>query len=448
MNAANGSVVDALIRAGMSPSEAERKQPLFAAAEQLLAARGATVTHRWFVPGRIEVLGKHTDYAGGRSLLCTAERGMCVVATPRADSALRVVDAVDGRSAELQISPNLPVADAHWNVYIATVARRVARNFPGTLRGADIAIASDLPRASGMSSSSVLVTALFSILAQFNALAARTEYASNIRVGEDLAAYISCIENGRSFGSLAGDKGVGTFGGSEDHTAIICSRPGALRRYSFCPVRAEGIVPFPASCVFVIAASGVKASKTGAARDRYNRVSKAAEAVLSAWRAASGEGPTTLRDAVAASPDSAARIRAALERASVPGFSPDDLRNRFGQFLLESEEIIPAACAALERLDLAAFGELVDRSQRGAELCLGNQIPQTIELARSARALGAVAASAFGAGFGGSVWSLVPRESAAEFRDAWRRRYETAFPGDAARSEFFITAPGPPCTAL
>ena len=34
-----------------------------------------------FVPGRIEVLGKHTDYAGGRSLLATTERGFCVVAT-------------------------------------------------------------------------------------------------------------------------------------------------------------------------------------------------------------------------------------------------------------------------------------------------------------------------------------------------------------------------------
>jgi len=44
----------------------------------------------------------------------------------------------------------------------------------------------------------------------------------------------------------------------------------------------------------------------------------------------------------------------------------------------------------------------------GPSAALGNQIPQTIFLAKTARQLGAVAASAFGAGFGGSVWALVP----------------------------------------
>ena len=61
---------------------------------------------------------------------------------------------------------------------------------------------------------------------------------------------------------------------------------------------------------------------------------------------------------------------------------------------------------------MAAFGDLVDRSQQLAERRLGNQVPETIELARSARELGARAASAFGAGFGGSVWALVSRADA------------------------------------
>jgi len=55
------------------------------------------------------------------------------------------------------------------------------------------------------------------------------------------------------------------------------------------------------------------------------------------------------------------------------------------------------------------IGVLIDRSQDGAERLLGNQVPETIALARLARDLGAVAASAFGAGFGGSVgqWSTM-----------------------------------------
>ena len=60
---------------------------------------------RWFVPGRIEVLGKHTDYAGGRSLICAAERGMCVVAAPRSDAFIRIADAIRGEALEVPLSP-------------------------------------------------------------------------------------------------------------------------------------------------------------------------------------------------------------------------------------------------------------------------------------------------------------------------------------------------------
>ena len=50
----------------------------------------------FFVPGRIEVLGKHTDYAGGRSLLSAVERGFVAVARHRTDTVVRVIDAVRG----------------------------------------------------------------------------------------------------------------------------------------------------------------------------------------------------------------------------------------------------------------------------------------------------------------------------------------------------------------
>jgi galactokinase len=443
----NTGILEALATAGLSHDEAARKEQLFATAERLLRARGVPCTRRWFVPGRIEVLGKHTDYAGGRSLLCTAERGMCVAANGRDDGVVRIDDAVDGRSIEFEMSADLVIPESKWTVYTTSVGRRIARNFGGELRGADIVIASDLPRASGMSSSSVLVVALFSVLSEINRLDQRPEYKSNIRNPEELAGYLGCVENGQSFGSLTGDKGVGTFGGSEDHTAIVCSQPGMLRQYSFCPVHAERVIKFPAVYTFVIATSGVKASKIGAARDQYNRISKAAEAVLAVWRDYSGENPATLRDAIHSSPDVSAQIREALEHSSMSDFSPQALLDRFDQFVLESEQIIPAAGDALNRADLRLFGELVDRSQDAAERWLGNQIPETIELARVARQLGAHAASSFGAGFGGSVWSLVSRADALQFRDAWKRRYEELFPEAAAQSQFFATAPGPTCFA-
>jgi galactokinase len=138
-------------------------------------------------------------------------------------------------------------------------------------------------------------------------------------------------------------------------------------------------------------------------------------------------------------------VRAA---AATDGFESSDLVARLDQFAAETFEIIPAAGDALERGALVALGELVDRSQRGAELLLGNQVPETFHLTRSARSLGAVAASAFGAGFGGSVWALVPRRDAQRFMQCWQETYEARFPEPAARSAFFVTAAGPAAMRL
>ena len=439
-----------LVQAGLNPAEARRKRELFAAVET--AFRDLDVQPgealRWFVPGRIEVLGKHTDYAGGRSLLGAVGRGFCVAASPRTDRVVRVVDAGRQKEGEVALDPRLLPGSTGWTVYLETVAGRVARNFPGELRGADIVLASDLPRASGLSSSSALVVALFTVLARVNALEARPEYAENIGSAEDLGGYLGCLENGRAFGTLGGEAGVGTFGGSEDHTAILCSRAGQIAQYAFCPVRRERAIPFPPDWAFVVASSGVAADKTGAAKDRYNRLPLAAAAILNLWnRSARREDPNLLA-AVTGHPDARERIRNLLRVLPVEGFSSDFLAGRFEQFVEESTAIVPAVAELLARGAVVKIGELVDRSQELAERCLGNQIPETVLLAREARALGAAAASAFGGGFGGSVWALVRSEEAESFRKRWGDRYAAAFPNPTERSRFFTTRPGPPVVAV
>jgi galactokinase len=69
-------------------------------------------------------------------------------------------------------------------------------------------------------------------------------------------------------------------------------------------------------------------------------------------------------------------------------------------------------------------------------------------LARTARSLGAQAASAFGAGFGGSVWALVDVHHAHEFLDAWAAHYRREFPGRAADASFFLTGAGAAATEV
>ena len=94
------------------------------------------------------------------------------------------------------------------------------------------------------------------------------------------------------------------------------------------------------------------------------------------------------------------------------------------------------------------FGRQVDRSQELTDTLLQNQVPETIFLAQSARKIGALAASAFGAGFGGSVWALMETDSAQSQMDAWVQGYHEAYPEQACRSEHFITRPGPAAFTL
>jgi galactokinase len=436
-------VLPGIAASGLRAGAAASKLALFARSRAALGPGREAFRAAYFVPGRIEVLGKHTDYPGGRSLLCAAEQGFCLVAAARRDRRVGVVNADTGDRAEFALSPDLQPVLGHWSNYPATVLRRVARNFPEAVAGADIAFASDLPPASGMSSSSAFMIAVFLAVAAVNELDRTSAYRAAIVQPTDLAGYLATVENGRTFGALAGDMGVGTFGGSEDHTAILCCRASSLSQYRFAPVNFERDVPMPAGYVFAVAFSGLLAEKTGAALATYNRASLAAARVLQIWREASGLPVSTLESAVAGDPAAADGIREAIAASGDAEFGVDLLRKRFDQFVLESRIIVPGAGDALRAGDLARFGALVDRSQQAVEEWLGNQVPETACLAREARRLGAAAASAFGAGFGGSVWALVEQGASADFIRAWRQAYERAHPEAAARAVFFETCPGP-----
>jgi galactokinase len=165
--------------------------------------------------------------------------------------------------------------------------------------------------------------------------------------------------------------------------------------------------------------------------------------LIELWRRETHRDDATLAAALSSSPDAAERLKAIVESADAGQFTPEALVARLDHFMVESGEIIPTAGDALAGGDLRAFGRLVDRSQRAAEQWLGNQTPETISLAASARRLGAAAASAFGGGFGGSVWALVETSKAADFLAAWAEEYGGKFPQHTKLAHFFATGAGP-----
>jgi galactokinase len=129
-------------------------------------------------------------------------------------------------------------------------------------------------------------------------------------------------------------------------------------------------------------------------------------------------------------------------------FPAPHLRRRLEQFREETDDYVPGAAEALANGDLAAFASFVRHSQHAAESALENQVPETRMLARSAVEQGAIAASAFGAGFGGSVWAMIPALEADAFIARWRAAYNSASPEIAARASWFTTRPAPPALEI
>lgn len=401
---------------------------------------------------------------------------MVMVVRPRSDRRLVLRDAVRRESVVVSLE-NPRRGPVPWSVYPATVVNRLQRNFGPLRSGADIAVASNLPSAAGVSSSSALTVGVSLVLIALSELASTSKWKLDIHDRLSLAAYLGAVENGMSYRSLAGERGVGTLGGAQDQTAILCCSPGQLDVFRWMPVLHEQSIAWPRDSTFVVAVSGVTAAKIGAARQRYNRVARTARHIVAAWNRQSGYEAGSLREvfeavwsadaqrstAQAASsvsngidgsamhrvPYSVANavpqeLRALARQAANSEFSQAQLEARLEQFFTETWQLIPNAATALANGDIARFGTLVDASQAAAERGLENQVPETVALQRLARELGAQAASAFGAGFGGSVWAMVPSEESAGFLSLWKERYARQFPNISGRSRFFATAPSVP----
>lgn len=428
------------------------KAELKSRVERMLSVSGATEPLRWWwVPGRVEVFGKHTDYGGGPSLMGALPRGFLLAGAPRRDQTIRIFDAGDGSRFELDLASGrtVPAGVTGWRRYANVLARRLHRDFPGASLGADIALGSDLPRASGMSSSSALVVGLAHALIRLSGIDQRDDWKAVFTSAVDRSGYFACLENGIPFGTFAGDGGLGTFGGSEDQTAIVCCKPGHLSQFSYMPVRHMQDVAVPDAWTFVLASSGIAAEKAGRAQAQYNRASLGVRALIELWRAHIGP-ITSLTEVLSADAEAESRLRSVIDRHASGDFPREVLHIRLTHFAREYRRVSPAA-AAFAAADVARIGALAALSHDDADKLLRNQLPETNALVALAVTQGAIGASAFGAGFGGSVWALVntvdPRAITA-FGDQWLAAYRAAFPDRTALSMWFSARPGAPLTDI
>lgn len=404
----------------------------------------------WRVPGRIEILGKHTDYAGGRVLVGAVDRAV-IARAARLEEAhaepgtlLAVDEGHFSESVRLTAGRSSGLPAGHWGNYLQTVLDRLTSNFGPTVP-ARLTISSDLPPASGMSSSSAIVCASALALADLNDWSASSLWRESIPDRLATAGYLAAIESGRPWRALAGTTGVGTQGGSEDHTGMVCGSTDALLLAHFDPMEILGRVAFPTDWSIVIGVCGILAEKTGEALTDYNRGPLALREVLARWNESTGRSDAFLAGAVRSligeATGEAALADPALERLRAltePGYE----RERVEQFLLESLVLVPEGATAIARADTAAAGEILARSHDAADHWLGNQVPQTNALVGLANKLGAIGASGFGAGWGGSVYAIVPRVDAEGFAAEWLAHYRRRVDAPE-RAGVLVTRPGP-----
>ena len=444
MNSPGRRYAEQLATAGLDPLEVPAKSRLYDSVLSTFARQiGGSPDHVAWVPGRLEVFGTHTDYAGGRTLVCALPRGFAFGAKRRLDGQVRVIDAISDETMVVDCSR--PSIVSGWRHYVNVVVNRLARNFPNVRLGADIVFASDLPRAAGMSSSSALIVGIATTLVRVAGIRSTPDWHAHVGDALAEAGYYACIENGRTFGVLAGDAGVGTHGGSEDHAAMLCGEPGALTALAFAPMRQLDSVRLPANWRVVVASSGVAAEKTGTAMESYNRLARGAEQLLSLWN--QKEIPAaSLASALASDASAPARLGAILRSSTVPGWPPDALEARLQHFVREDARV-PEAVIAFGHPDARALAVLAENSQSDADTLLRNQVPETATLTRLAITCGAFAARNFGAGFGGSVWATVEQEDATEVLQRWSNAYRNAYP-ERTHALAFLAQPAPRVTEL
>lgn len=367
-----------------------------------------------FAPGRVNLIGDHTDYNGLPVLPVALDRGIRVAFRPRPGDQV-TLDNLNPRfpATSFSLEPTVPMEHpGHWSNYPRAAATVLATNFSAS-NGMQGLVESDLPVASGLSSSSALLVATALALIEVN----------QVKDPTDLMHWLAQAE-----------RLVGTEGGGMDQAVILGGKAGHALRIDFSPGLVLRPVPFPASWRLVVAFSMVEAAKAGLAREGYNtRVAECREAL----RCLGAESfPELMAD------DSRSLAGAELGLSGL-------LFRRVRHVLTEGRRV-EEATTALVHGDLAGMARLLTASHASLRDDYQVSCPELDELVGVAEAAGAVGARLTGAGFGGCVVALAEEHSVDGVMDRiWEGYHAPRGVPELDRSAvLFVAVPGDGATVI
>ncbi len=346
------------------------------------ADRYATEPRIFRAPGRVNLIGEHTDYNDGFVLPAALDFATYVAASVRSDRRIRVASRNFDRELEFDLDQPLQAAEKTWAKYVQGVGLILEREgFP--LRGANLLIDSDVPVGAGLSSSAALEISTAFALATLSGHG--VDGMKLARVGQAAEHEFAGVRSGimDQFVSVFGKKGHALFLDcrSMEWSAI----PTSSAQFLICNTK----------------------TKHELADGEYNKRRAECEA------AAAFFGKSSLRDV---------SIEDLRERSAG---MPEIPKKRARHIITENIRVL-SSVEALINGDLAAFGKLMNESHTSMRddfeiSCV--ELDLMVELARSSREV--LGARMTGGGFGGCTINLMKpgdhRDLIQDLSDAYTR---------------------------
>ena len=383
---------------------------------------GSAPEGAWSAPGRVNLIGEHTDYNEGLVLPIALPQRTYAACSPRADRLLRLHSAQVGETVEVELDAVGPGSPTGWTAYVAGVLWALAQD-GHDVRGLDVTVDSEVPVGAGLSSSAALECAVGAAASDLFGLDLLVDDASRARLAQ------ACV---RAENEVAG----AMTGGMDQSAALLCRVDHAL--LLDCRSGATEHVPFDLGATTAsgaaTASGGVKKGGGHVLLVTDTRAAHAlndgqyAERRSAAERAAAELGVASLRDVEPAGLD-----------VALACLSEDVLRRRARHVVTEIARVREAV-AALRAGDLAEVGRLFDASHASLRDDYEVSCAELDVSVEAARAAGALGARMTGGGFGGSSIALLPADAV----DAAESAVAQAFAerGWGAPQCFVVTAGG------
>lgn len=332
-----------------------------------------------FAPGRVEILGNHTDYNLGFVLSAAIHLGVTIEASRLSKDILEISSETNQRRISIELSNLRPLTENAWANYpIGVIKVLLAAGF--RLGGMRLKVSSDLPLGAGLSSSAALEVA--------TVMAAKALF--DLEIGKMRLAQL-CQKAENEF--------VGVHSGLLDQASSVFGKYHELILLDFLNVTVE-TVSLPANASLLLLNSGVPHELTGG---EYNERRK--QCML----AAKSIGVASLRDASLAQLESAH-----LEEVT---------RRRALHIVGENDRVLQGV-QALRSNRLQTFGELMLASHLSSQVNFENSTSYLDILVELARKMPGVFGSRLtGGGFGGSTVSLIESVCAGEIVQRISRDY-------------------------